>query len=167
MTIAAVLALPTTTLAAGTADLAHGKYLVEVMGCGDCHTPGYFLGKPDMTRFLGGSDVAFEIPGLGAFVGRNLTPDKATGLGDWTDAQIAAAITTGVRPDGRELAPIMLSRDFATLTPEDAASIVAFLRTIPPVEHAIPGPFGPGTTASTFVMRLLPPGETVQQAPKP
>jgi hypothetical protein len=46
---------------------------------------------------LAGSDVGFTIPGLGAFVGRNLTPDKETGLGDWTDDQIISAITAGSR----------------------------------------------------------------------
>jgi len=53
-----------------------GKYLVVVAGCNDCHTPGFFFGKPDMARYLGGSDVGFEIPGLGVFNGRNITPDK-------------------------------------------------------------------------------------------
>ena len=52
-----------------------------------------------MARFLGGSEVGFEIPGVGVFHGPNLTPDKATGLGDWTDAQIVAAIQKGQRPD--------------------------------------------------------------------
>ena len=75
-----------------------GKYLVVVAGCNDCHTPGFFFGKPDMARYLGGSDVGFEIPGLGVFNGRNITPDKETGIGGWTDEQIAAAITTGKRP---------------------------------------------------------------------
>ncbi len=58
-----------------------GRYLAEIGGCLDCHTPGYFFGKPDMARYLGGSEVGFEIPGLGVFVGSNLTPDKETGLG--------------------------------------------------------------------------------------
>ena len=75
-----------------------GKYLVNVAGCNDCHTPGFFFGKPDMTRYLGGSDVGFEIPGLGVFNGRNITPDKETGIGAWTDEQVATAITTGKRP---------------------------------------------------------------------
>ena len=64
-----------------------------VAGCNDCHTPGFFFGKPDKDKFLGGSDVGFEIPGLGVFNGRNITPDKETGIGAWTDEQIAAAIT--------------------------------------------------------------------------
>jgi mono/diheme cytochrome c family protein len=72
-----------------------GKYLVTIASCNDCHTPGDFLGKPDFSRRLAGSDVGFTIPGLGAFVGRNLTPDKETGLGDWTDDQIISAITAG------------------------------------------------------------------------
>jgi mono/diheme cytochrome c family protein len=88
-------------------DLAdRGRYLVTIMGCTDCHTPGHFLGQPDMTRFLGGSDVGFEIPGLGTFYGANLTPD-ATGIGGWSEAQIVTAIRTGTRPDGSQLAPAM------------------------------------------------------------
>jgi hypothetical protein len=74
---------------------------VRLAACTDCHTPGSFLGKPDMTRFLGGSDVGFAIPNLGVFVGRNLTPDKETGLGSWTREQIVTAIMTGKRRDGR------------------------------------------------------------------
>src|SRR5215475_5916370 len=73
--------------AAGAADrdlAERGKYLVTIGGCTDCHTPGHFLGKPDMKRHLGGSEVGFEIPGLGTFYGSNLTPDEATGLGRWS-----------------------------------------------------------------------------------
>src|SRR6476660_1599348 len=58
-----------------------GKYLASLGGCMDCHTPGYFFGKPEMPRHLAGSEVGFEIPGLGIFYGANLTPDKETGLG--------------------------------------------------------------------------------------
>src|SRR5580700_11998651 len=93
-----------------------GKYLVTIAGCNDCHTPGYFFGKPDMARFLGGSDVGFEIPGVGAFPGRNITPDKETGIGNWTDEEIATALTTGKRPDGRQLAPIMPYPSFINMT---------------------------------------------------
>lgn len=48
--------------------VARGQYLVRIMGCTDCHTPGHFLGHPDMSHFLAGSDVGFGIPGLGVFV---------------------------------------------------------------------------------------------------
>jgi hypothetical protein len=111
-----------------------------------------------MARYLGGSDVGFELPGLGVFVGPNLTPDRATGLGNWTDAQVATAIRTGTRPDGRILAPIMPYHAFATLTKPDVEAIVAFLRSIPAVRHKAPGPFGPGETPTTFVMKIVPPG---------
>jgi mono/diheme cytochrome c family protein len=80
---------------ADDAEVERGKYLVTISGCNDCHTPGYFFGKPDMSRFLGGSDVGFEIPGLGVFVGPNITPDKETGIGSWTAEQIVTAIQTG------------------------------------------------------------------------
>src|SRR5262245_1732140 len=83
-----------------------GEYLVHVSSCGDCHTPGSLAGKPDMGRYLGGSSIGFQIPGLGIFYAPNLTPDPATGLGNWSEADIVTALRTGVRPDGRELAPI-------------------------------------------------------------
>ena len=83
--------------------VARGKYLVTLGGCTDCHTPGSFFGKPDMSKYLGGSDVGFAIPGLGIFVGSNLTPDKTTGLGNWTTEQIVTAFTTGKLPNGRSL----------------------------------------------------------------
>jgi mono/diheme cytochrome c family protein len=121
--------------------LARGRYLVQFGGCNDCHTPGYFLGKPDAARYLGGSDVGFELPGLGTFVPPNLTPDKDTGLGNWTKDQIVTAIQTGVRPDGRVLVPIMPWRAYAELTKSDAGAIAAYLQSLPPVSHQVPGPF--------------------------
>jgi len=62
------------TAAFADGPVERGAYLVNLAGCGDCHMPGYFLGKPDMARALSGSDVGFTIPGVGAFIGRNLTP---------------------------------------------------------------------------------------------
>ena len=153
----ALAAAASTAAAADPAAIARGKYLVTIASCHDCHTPGYFLGKPDMARYLGGSDVGFELPGLGVFHGPNLTPDKGTGLGTWTDAQVLAALQTGVRPDGRVLAPIMPWRAFASLTKPDAEAIVAYLRSVPPVSNKAPGPFGPSETPTSFVMKVVPP----------
>jgi mono/diheme cytochrome c family protein len=143
--IGAVLALTIPGVAAVAADsrVARGEYLVRFGGCNDCHTPGYFLGKPDLSRFLGGSDVGFDLPGLGTFVGPNLTPDKETGLGTWSRDEIITAIQTGVRPDGRILAPIMPWRAFAGLTKSDAGAIADYLKGLPPVSHKTQGPFGP------------------------
>ncbi|WP_436644026.1 c-type cytochrome [Microbaculum sp. FT89] len=160
-----LISLASIGASADDAQIARGGYLVGIAGCNDCHTPGYFFGEPDMSRYLGGSDVGFEIPGLGVFVGRNLTPDKETGIGDWTEEQIVAALQTGLRPDGRMLAPIMPWHAFASLTEDDVNAVVAFLRSLPPVDHAVPGPFGPGETVSTFTFRILPPGETAADAP--
>lgn len=155
LVLAAALAAPAR---ADEAQIARGEYLVGIAGCGDCHTAGYFFGKPDMSRRLGGSDVGFEVPGLGTFIGPNLTPDPQTGLGTWTTAEIVTAFTTGVRPDGRELAPPMPWRGYASLTAEDATAIAMFLQSLPPVVNDVPGPFGPDEAATSFVMRVVPPG---------
>jgi mono/diheme cytochrome c family protein len=161
-----LVTLPSTPAAAADKQVAHGKYLVGIAGCNDCHTPGYFFGKPEMTRFLGGSEVGFEIPGLGVFHGPNLTPDRETGLGTWSPAQMAAAITKGVRPDGRILAPIMPWHAFASLTPDDTRAIVAYLQSLPPVKNKVPGPFGPDEKATSLVMKIVPPDTTTGQRPK-
>jgi mono/diheme cytochrome c family protein len=137
--------------------VARGKYLVTLGGCLDCHTQGYFFGKPDMSRYLGGSDVGFLIPGLGIFVGPNLTSDKETGLGTWTRAQIVTALTAGQLPDGRGLAPIMPWRALAKLTKYDANAIAAFLQSLPPIKNQVPGPFGPTEKPSVAVMMVVAP----------
>jgi len=77
-TLALLGTAASTQAAADKKAIERGKYLVTFGGCFDCHTPGYFLGKPDMERYLAGSDVGFEIPGLGVFVAPNLTPDPET-----------------------------------------------------------------------------------------
>jgi mono/diheme cytochrome c family protein len=151
--------------AADREQVLRGKYLVTLGLCNDCHTPGYFFGKPDMGRFLGGSEVGFDIPGLGVFHGPNLTPDQETGLGRWSADDIVRAIQTGTRPDGRVLAPVMPWHAFAELTKQDAQAIAAFLKSLPPVSNKVPGPFGPTETPTSFVFRILAPGQ-VAQPPK-
>src|SRR5436190_7453582 len=163
---ASMIALPAFTAMADDPRTERGKYLVTLGGCNDCHTPGYFLGNPDMSRFLGGSDVGFEIPGQGGFVGPNITPDKKTGIGSWTPEQIVTSIQTGQRPDGRILAPIMPWHAIAPLTADDALAIASFLQSLNPVSNQVPGPFKPGEKVSTFMFRIVPPGETVAAAPK-
>lgn len=156
---AAAVLLGSALITACTAEseTERGKYLVGVSGCNDCHTPGYFFGKPDMKRYLGGSEVGFEIPGLGVFHGPNLTPDKETGLGAWTDQQIVVALRTGTRPDGRILAPIMPWRAFASLTDADAKAMAVYLKSLPPVRNKVPGPFASTDSATSFVMKIVPP----------
>jgi mono/diheme cytochrome c family protein len=162
-TVAALLLLTSSLTALGAPDrkaVERGRYLVTLGGCTDCHTPGYFFGKPDMARHLGGSEVGFEIPGLGIFHGPNLTPDDETGLGGWSEQDIITALQTGRRPDGRELAPIMPWRALASLTPADAKAIAAYLKSLPPVKNKVPGPFGPTETSPSFVMKVVGPEPT-------
>jgi mono/diheme cytochrome c family protein len=161
-----------TVMFGGSAALAdedqvtRGKYLVTISGCNDCHTPGALLGKPDFSRALSGSEVGFAIPGLGVFAGRNLTPDKETGLGSWTDDQIISAVTAGIRPDGRRLAPIMPWQALSHLSSDDAHAIVAYLKSLPAVKNAVPGPFGPKEIPSTLVFVIVP-GEVYAKLPPP
>ncbi len=134
------LAIALCCVAPATADeaqIARGRYIVSIAGCSDCHTPGGMLGSPDMKRYLGGSDVGFSIPTQGVFVGQNLTPDKETGLGQWTADQIVTAIRKGKRPDGSELSGVMPSASFSKLTDEDASAIAAFLQSLPPVKNKV------------------------------
>lgn len=159
LAVLAAIGIAFATPAAHATDqqVARGEYLVNAIGCADCHTAGSFFGHPDIQHNLAGSDVGFAIPNLGVFVGSNLTPDKATGLGDWTARQIVTAFTTGVRPDGRILAPAMPWRNFAHLTPADAMAIAMYLKSLPPVKRATPGPFGADQTPTVFVMPILSP----------
>ena len=162
----AVVLAGSASMSTAETQVQRGKYLVTIAGCSDCHTPGSFLGHPDMARFLGGSDVGFAIPGLGVFPGRNLTPDPETGLGKWTTQQIVTAFTTGVRPDGRILAPIMPYEAFKFMTKSDALAVAAYLKSLKPVKNAVPGPFGPSETPTTFVMTVVP-GQVYASMPKP
>lgn len=123
--------------------IKRGEYLAAIMDCGGCHTTGTFLGKSDPVRYLAGSEVGFQIPGLGIFYPPNLTPDPQTGLGNWTEADIVRAVRNGIRPDGRELAPAMPWRQYAKLTDTDAAALAAFLKSMKPMQHAVPPIMGP------------------------
>jgi mono/diheme cytochrome c family protein len=135
-----------------------GRYLVTMGGCNDCHTPGYFCGKPDPNRVLGGSDVGFASPDHGTYVGPNLTPDPETGLGNWSAQDIVTAIQTGMTPEGRELAPMMPWRRFGGLANSDAFAIAAYLKSLPPVKNKVAGPFGPSEPVTIPVMKVVQPG---------
>lgn len=136
--------------------LARGKHLVEVTGaCGNCHTPMGPQG-PDMSRALAGGNV-FDEPPFRA-VASNITPDPETGIGRWTDAQIARAIREGIRPDGRIIGPPMPIGLYRGLSDRDLAAMVAYLRTLPPVRNTVeasvyriplPPAYGPPVTSVT------------------
>jgi hypothetical protein len=118
--------------------IERGKYLANLGGCALCHTPMTDMG-PDMTKVGGGGmKVTEKMPGGGelTWVGANITSHE-TGIGSWTDEQVIAAIREGVRPDGRKLLPIMPYMLYNSLTDDDAKAMVAFLRTLPPVDNKV------------------------------
>jgi mono/diheme cytochrome c family protein len=118
--------------------LKRGEYLAHIMDCAGCHTTGALAGKPDASMHLAGSTIGFEIPGLAIIYPPNLTPDAETGLGRWSDEDIVKAIRFGLRPDGRQLIPVMPYPSYSALTDGDAAALVAYLKSIKPVAHAAP-----------------------------
>jgi mono/diheme cytochrome c family protein len=137
---------------AGAGDpVARGRYLTTVMDCGGCHDTGAFADKRAPEGHLAGSDIGFELPGMGVFYPPNLTPNPDTGIGKWSEADIVKALRTGERPDGRILAPIMPWNNYAKLTDEDARAIVAYLRSLPPSPHRSPGPAQAATAKSPYL----------------
>ncbi|MGB0085824.1 MAG: c-type cytochrome [Rhodomicrobiaceae bacterium] len=152
-----MILLCTVSAAHAGGDKTRGAYLARIMDCGGCHTPGAIAGKPNEQEPLSGSEVGFAIPELGVFYPPNLTPDKDTGLGKWSEADILRALRKGVRPDGRELAPIMPWRSFAALTDEDAGDLAAYLKSLPASVRKVPGPFGPGEKPTGPYLALIMP----------
>jgi mono/diheme cytochrome c family protein len=135
--------------------VARGEYLVKVMGCGDCHTPGTLSGAPDASRWLSGTEYAWTGP-WGTSYGRNLTPDS-TGLAGWTEEDIVLALKTGTRRDGSKVLPPMPWPWYSNLADEDARAIAAYLKSIPPVEHVVPAALPPGTKPTGAVVVFPPP----------
>jgi mono/diheme cytochrome c family protein len=135
--------------------IARGRYLATVMGCVDCHNVGSFGPNPDQGHLEGGT-IGFEMPGMGVFYPPNLTPHPEAGLGRWSEGEIITALRTGRRPDGRELAPIMPWRNYRILTDSDAGAIAAYLKSLPPSAHRVPGP-ATAETAPQPYMTVHPP----------
>lgn len=137
--------------------VARGEYLARIMDCTGCHTPGALAGQPDFDRFLAGSDIGFQIPGVGVFYPPNLTPDPMTGLGGWSEDDIIAAVRSGVAPGGRELAPVMPWPSYAALSDDDAKALVAFLKSLPAIAHKSPNPVGPNDAPTAPYMTVITP----------
>jgi mono/diheme cytochrome c family protein len=150
--LAAVLAVVSFAAQAQT-PLERGTYLERsIVSCGNCHTP---KGPPAMVadKELAGG---FEIP-LPFGIARvpNITPDKETGIGNWTDEQIIAGIRHGVRPDGSTIGPPMPIEFYKDMSDDDVKAIVAYLRSVKPVSNKVakseykiplPPPQGPAPT---------------------
>jgi len=130
-----------------------GEYLVELLGCGSCHTDGALDGGADLERALAGSAVgiAYTSPmGVqtpGVVYPPNITPDAETGIGLWSDGQIANAIRAGVGRHGSRKIAMMPWQGYTMISDEDLNAIVAYLRSIKPVEHRVPADVEPGQKA--------------------
>jgi mono/diheme cytochrome c family protein len=132
-----LLALISTAAMAET-PVERGSYLVNtIMTCGNCHTPkgppAAIAGK-DFSGGLSWDEPAFKV------TAPNITPDKDTGIGKWSAADIKKALIQGVRPDGVQVAPIMPSAFYGILTPGDANAIVAYLQSLKPVKNKVADP---------------------------
>ncbi|MBL8337896.1 MAG: c-type cytochrome [Rhodoferax sp.] len=117
--------------------LARGKYLVEgVVACGNCHMARGDKGQPLPEKGLSGG-MLFDEPPFKAYAS-NITPDPETGIGKWTDAQLARAIREGVRPDKSLIGPPMPIEFYRHLSDTDLQAIIAYLRAQPAVRAAVP-----------------------------
>ena len=122
------------------ARMARGKYLVEGPAtCFHCHSDHDFSTPEFLTPAdRKGAGWVMPIPELGVVAAPNITPDRETGIGAWTDDEIARAMQEGVSKDGRALFPIMPYMSFRNLDPEDVASIIVYLRSIPAIRNPMP-----------------------------
>jgi len=118
------------------APVERGKYLVEVLGaCGNCHTPKGPKGDlPD--KLLAGGFVIEEE--FGKAIASNITPDRETGIGSWTDAEIIRAIREGKGKDGKTLGPPMPYYLYRKLSDNDVTATVAYLKTVKPIKNQVP-----------------------------
>ena len=151
LAIAFALAATATTVQAQT-PVERGKYLVNtIMTCQNCHTPKGERGAPIYERDLS-SGLSWDEPPF-KVTASNITQDKETGIGSWTDAQIKTALRKGERPNGVHLAAIMPADFYEILTENDLNAIVAYLRTVKPVKQTYPDPI-----YKIALPRHIPPG---------
>ncbi len=121
---------------------SRGQYIVEnEAACMDCHSPHDWT-KHDAPMIPGmeGAGQDFSIlQGLpGHVVVPNITPDPETGAGTWSDDALARAIREGIGHDGRTLFPLMPYENYRHMPDEDLASVIVYLRSLPPVRNAMP-----------------------------
>lgn len=118
--------------------VTRGSYLVNtIMTCGNCHTPHGPAGEDMSKAFSGG--LSWDEPPF-KVTAPNITQDKQTGIGNWTDADIKHLLRTGIRPNGVAIASVMPTGFYGIITDRDMDAIVAYLRTLKPIENQVPAP---------------------------
>lgn len=134
--VVATAALLATQVRAEESLLERGTYLVRgVVACGNCHTPQGPEGPVPGKELAGGELIhqpEFDV------TPPNITPDRETGIGAWTDDQIVTAIREGRRPDGSIIGPPMPFPQYRQMSDRDVRAIVAYLRSVPAVKHTVP-----------------------------
>jgi len=124
--------------AAADTPLERGKYLVEgILTCGNCHTPRVQGGALDTARLHAGGPQTWETSEY-KVKGANITPDRETGIGNWSADQVLRAIRDGVRPNGQQLSPQMPYGYYKIFTPSDLEAVVAYVRSLPAVSGKVP-----------------------------
>jgi mono/diheme cytochrome c family protein len=113
-----------------------GAYLVTTIGsCGNCHSPRDAPGHVAAGKELSGGNEFDE--DLGHVIGPNITPDRETGIGAWSEAQIITAMREGKRPDGTIIGPPMPIIVYRSLSDQDTAAIAAYLLSLPPIHNPV------------------------------
>lgn len=139
--------------------LERGRYIFEVADCDGCHS------ERDWKKFSGpvlggrrGAGVVFpaELGFPGSVVAPNITPDRETGIGGWTDGEKIRAIREGVSKDGRALFPFMPYRNFRSMSDEDVEALVAYMNSLAPVRNQL------AQTKLNFPVNVL-----IKSAPQP
>ncbi len=115
-----------------------GDYLVNtILTCGNCHSPKGPQGDIPGKHFSGG--LSWDEPPF-KVTAPNITQDKETGIGKWSDADIKMLLRKGVKPDGVAIATVMPTGFYEIITDKDMDAIVAYLRTIKPIKNKVPDP---------------------------
>jgi len=125
--------------------IAKGDYLANhVVACIHCHSQRDFskFAGPVIPGTEGGGGGKFSHDMLDAIPGtlysKNITPDKETGIGDWTDDEILRAITQGINKNGDTLFPLMPYATFNRMSKDDLMSIIAYIKTLKPIKNKVP-----------------------------
>ena len=122
------------------APLERGKYLVEgILTCGNCHTPRGPKGVLDTANRHAGGPQMWETHEYKVRPS-NITPDKDSGIGGWSAAQVKAGIRDGKRPNGQQMSPQMPYGFYKIFTPADLDAVVAYVQSIPPVSRKVEAP---------------------------
>ena len=146
------------TVNASPERVARGKYIYMLADCDGCHSPTnrQLYDNPPVEGMQAAGQPFPDRTTPGTIVVANITPDRQTGIGNWTDGEKIRAIREGISRDGHMLFPIMPYSSFRHMSDDDVQSLVAYLNTLSPVRNSLPA------TKVDFPVSLL-----VKSVPRP